>query len=143
MTTATEQGSDETLSRDELIERGWSALPAAYRIPRVAPTLEEASNYCKQLAASHYENFHVASWFLPKALRPHFHSIYAYCRISDDLGDEVGDKDAALALLDLWGRELDACYEGRARHPVFVALDQTIRACAIPKEPFADLLVAF
>jgi squalene synthase HpnC len=43
----------------------------------------------------------------------------------------------------LWGRELDACYEGRARHPVFVALAETIRACNIPKEPFADLLVAF
>ncbi len=50
---------------------------------------------------------------------------------------------AALALLDLWGRELDACYEGRARHPVFVALAETIRARSIPKEPFADLLVAF
>ena len=48
-----------------------------------------------------------------------------------------------LALLDLWGRELDACYEGRARHPVFVALAETIRACSIPKEPFADLLTAF
>jgi squalene synthase HpnC len=143
MTTATEQGSDETLSHEELIERGWSALPPAYRIPKVAPTLEQARAYCKQLAESHYENFHVASWFLPKALRPHFHAIYAYCRISDDLGDEVGDKAAALALLDLWGRELDACYEGRARHPVFVALHETIRACSIPKEPFADLLVAF
>ena len=53
------------------------------------------------------------------------------------------DHSAALALLDLWGRELDACYEGRARHPVFVALAETIRACAIPKEPFADLLIAF
>ncbi len=81
--------------------------------------------------------------FLPKALRPHFHSIYAYCRISDDLGDEVADPAQALALLDLWGRELDACYEGRARHPVFVALAETIRACSIPKEPFADLLIAF
>ena len=49
----------------------------------------------------------------------------------------------ALALLDLWGRELDACYEGNARHPVFVALAETIRACSIPKEPFADLLTAF
>ncbi len=80
---------------------------------------------------------------MPKALRPHFHAIYAYCRISDDLGDEVPDRSAALALLDLWGRELDACYEGQARHPVFVALAETIRACGIPKEPFADLLVAF
>src|SRR5579863_1943543 len=128
---------------DALIERGWSALPASYRIPEVAPSLDEARAYCKNLAESHYENFHVASWFLPRALRPHFHSIYAYCRISDDLGDEVGDTAASLALLDLWGRELDACYEGRARHPVFVALGETIRACSIPKEPFADLLVAF
>ena len=128
---------------DELLARGWSALPPAYRIPDVAPTLDEALAYCRNLAESHYENFHVATWFLPKALRPHFHAIYAYCRISDDLGDEVGDRAAALALLDLWGRELDACYEGRARHPVFVALAETIRSCAIPKEPFADLLVAF
>ena len=67
----------------------------------------------------------ISTWprgFCPKALRPHFHSIYAYCRVSDDLGDEVGSTAPALALLDLWGRELDACYEGRARHPVFVAL---------------------
>jgi squalene synthase HpnC len=134
-----------TLESDNqaLLARGWAALPASYRIPEVAPTLAEARAWCKQLAESHYENFHVASWFLPKALRPHFHAIYAYCRVSDDLGDEVGDRSAALALLDLWGRELDACYEGRARHPVFVALGETIRACSIPKEPFADLLVAF
>jgi squalene synthase HpnC len=128
---------------DELLARGWAALPPSYRIPEVAPTLEEAQAYCRLLAESHYENFHVATWFLPKPLRPHFHSIYAYCRISDDLGDEVGDKAVALALLDLWGQELDACYEGRARHPVLVALAETIRICAIPKEPFADLLIAF
>jgi squalene synthase HpnC len=131
------------IDQDELIERGWSALPPGYRIPAVAPTLQEARAYCRILAESHYENFHVASFFLPKALRPHFHAIYAYCRVSDDLGDEVGDTAQALALLGVWGRELDACYEGHARHPVFVALAETIRACNIPKEPFADLLTAF
>jgi squalene synthase HpnC len=143
MTTAINRTDNEGLDQSELIARGWAALPASYRIPEKAPTLEEARAYCKHLAESHYENFHVASWFLPKALRPHFHSIYAYCRISDDLGDEVGDTAQALALLDLWGRELDACYQGQARHPVFVALGETIRACSIPKEPFADLLTAF
>jgi squalene synthase HpnC len=130
-------------AQTELIERGWAALPAEYRIPAQKPSLDEALAYCRRLAESHYENFHVASWFLPKRLRPHFHSIYAYCRISDDLGDEVGDKQQSLALLDLWGSELDACYRGEARHPVFVALAETIRACDIPKDPFADLLVAF
>jgi squalene synthase HpnC len=131
------------LAQEELLASGWAALPASYRIPKIPPTLDEARTWCRNLAESHYENFHVASWFLPAALRPYFHSIYAYCRVSDDLGDEVDDGAQALALLDLWGRELDACYEGRARHPVFVALAETIRACAIPKEPFADLLTAF
>ena len=126
-----------------LREQGWAALPDSYRIPAVAPTLDAARAWCKHLAETHYENFHVASWFLPQKLRPHFHAIYAYCRVSDDLGDEVGDREQSLALLDQWGEELDACYEGRARHPVFVALMETIRDCKIPKEPFADLLVAF
>jgi squalene synthase HpnC len=148
MTAATMQPDKNARERDTLaeidaLERGWAALPASYRIPEVAPSLEEARVWCRHLAETHYENFHVASWFLPKALRPHFHSIYAYCRVSDDLGDEVGSTDSAMALLDLWGRELDACYEGRARHPVFVALRETIDACSIPKEPFADLLTAF
>ncbi len=133
----------ENLAKDELLARGWAALPPEYRIPAERPSLYEARAYCKRLTESHYENFHVASWFLPKRLRPHFQSIYSYCRISDDLGDEVGDGEQSLALLDLWGEELDACYRGEARHPVFVALAATIEACAIPKKPFADLLVAF
>jgi len=142
---ATEPEAAEPIppTREELLVRGWAALPESYRIPGVAPTLEEAQAWCKHLAETHYENFHVATWFLPRALRPHFHAIYAYCRVSDDLGDEVGNAAVALALLEQWGEELDACYAGQARHPVFVALAETIRECAIPKEPFADLLVAF
>ena len=132
-----------TISHDELLSRGWAALPASYRMPTSTPTLEEARAWCRKLAESHYENFHVATWFLPKPLRPHFRAIYAYCRVSDDLGDEVGNTEQSLALLDMWSRELDACYAGEARHPVFVALTETIRACGIPKEPFADLLIAF
>ena len=126
-----------------LAEQGWASLPGSYRIPERTPTLAEAQQYCRDLAESHYENFHVASWFLPKRLRPHFHSIYAYCRISDDLGDEVASPAQALALLDIWQEQLDACYRGEAKHPVFVALRETIRICDIPKEPFADLLTAF
>jgi len=139
----TEPVPQDEILREELVARGWDALPASYRIPEKAPTLEQARAWCKRLAETHYENFHVVTWFLPERLRPHFHAIYAYCRVSDDLGDEVGNTEQSLALLDLWGSELDACYEGRARHPVFVALGETIRVCSIPKEPFADLLTAF
>jgi squalene synthase HpnC len=122
---------------------GWSRLPAAYAIPSSAPSLEESREYCRRLARTHYENFSVASWFLPKHLRQDFLNVYAYCRISDDLGDEVGDPAAALALLDEWQTELDACYQGNPRHPVFVALAETVRKFNIPKHEFSDLLIAF
>jgi len=122
---------------------GWSRLPAAYAIPSIAPTIEEARKYCARLARSHYENFSVASWFLPRRLRQHFFNVYAYCRISDDLGDEVGDTTAALALLDQWQSELNACYKGTPRHPVFVALAETVRQFDIPQQEFSDLLTAF
>ena len=134
---------DTVTDTNALAEQGWALLPFSYRIPDRTPTLAEAQQYCRELAESHYENFHVASWLLPKRLRPHFHSIYAYCRISDDLGDEVGNHAQALALLEIWKEQLDACYRGEARHPVFVALRETIRICDIPKDPFADLLTAF
>jgi squalene synthase HpnC len=122
---------------------GWDALPAEYRIPEKAPSLSEALVYCERLARTHYENFSVATWFLPRRVQPHFYSLYAYCRISDDLGDEVGDPQLSLQLLDEWQAELDACYLGHARHPVFVALAETIKDCDIPKDPFANLLKAF
>jgi len=127
--------------RDQIL--GWAALPPEYAIPQVPPSLDEARAYCERLAKSHYENFSVATWFLPHKLRPHFYSIYAYCRISDDLGDEVGDPRQSLALLDAWEEELNACYAGKPRHPVFVALTPTIEECRIPRAPFADLLTAF
>jgi squalene synthase HpnC len=123
--------------------RGWSRLPAEYAIPTMAPSLVEAQEYCRQLARTHYENFSVATWFLPQHLRQHFYNVYAYCRISDDLGDEVGDPEVALHLLDQWETELVACYSGRPHHPVFVALSETVRKFEIPQQTFADLLKAF
>ena len=122
---------------------GWSKLPAEYAIPERAPSEAEAQAYCRRLARSHYENFSVASWFLPERLRQHFFNVYAYCRIADDLGDEVGDPELSLQLLDEWQAELGACYAGNPRHPVFVALAGTVRKFDIPLQPFADLLRAF
>ncbi|MBV8051707.1 MAG: squalene synthase HpnC, partial [Acidobacteriaceae bacterium] len=112
-------------------------------IPDSAPSLAEAQEYCRRLARTHYENFSVATWFLPEHLRQHFYNVYAYCRISDDLGDEVSDRSAALHLLDEWEAELHACYSGTPRHPVFVALSETVRKFEIPQQTFADLLRAF
>jgi squalene synthase HpnC len=113
-----------------------------YRVDR-AYSLNEAQDYCARLAKSHYENFLVASLFVPKQLKQHFYNVYAYCRISDDLGDESGGPEKALPLLDWWESELDACYAGAPQHPVFVALAETNERFGIPRQPYADLLRAF
>jgi squalene synthase HpnC len=108
-----------------------------------SPGVDAAEAYCRQLARSHYENFTVASWLLPRQLRQHFCNIYAYCRWADDLADETGGGEVALDLLAWWEAELDAMYAGQTRHPVFVALSRTVGEFEIPRQPLADLLVAF
>src|SRR5579885_3222252 len=118
-------------------------LEIAARSPKAGCSLETAQEYTRWLATHHYENFKVVSWLLPKELHQHFYNLYAYCRWADDLGDEVPDPLRALQLLDWWERELDACYEGKPLHPVFIALRKTVMAKSIPKQPFADLLKAF
>lgn len=115
--------------------------PRAKGKGQIAPA--EASEYCRRLARGHYENFSVASWLLPKQLQQHFYNIYAYCRWADDLADETGSDTQSLQLLDWWQGQLDACYRGRAEHPVLIALTDTIELFQIPPEPFTDLLVAF
>ena len=107
------------------------------------PNRVEAEAYCRILATSHYENFPLVSWLLPKGLHQHFYNVYAYCRWADDLGDEVGDTAKSLELLAWWRSELAGCYAGQTRHPVFVALHGTIDEFSIPKQPFEDLISAF
>jgi squalene synthase HpnC len=132
--------SDETVTSYALL-----GAPPQYLTPLERPTLMEARAWCRELATTHYENFHVATFFLPRKVRPHFESIYAYCRVADDLGDEVADPAVATRLLDTWGSMLDECYDSpeRSMHPVFVALNETIRACNPPRQLFLDLLHAF
>src|SRR6267142_5252564 len=122
-------------------------LPGEIDITRHAPnpgcSPAAAQKYTRWLATYHYENFNVVSWLLPKHLHQHFYNVYAYCRWADDLGDEVPNATRALELLRWWEHELEACYEGKPSHAVFVALRETIVAKDIPKQPFADLLKAF
>ncbi len=98
---------------------------------------------CERIARSHYENFTLDSHLLPRRLRRHIAAIYAFARTADDLADEEANADRALAGLDAWERELDACYAGDPHHPVFVALAETVRTFDVPIEPFRRLLTAF
>ena len=103
----------------------------------------ECWSYCSRLARTHYENFTVASLLLPRWLLRHFHAVYAYCRWADDLADEAGGGTKALALLRWWRDELLRCYHGQPRHPVMIALRETIDRFHIPPQPFLELLLAF
>jgi squalene synthase HpnC len=122
-------------------------LPADFEIARQLPppgsSLERSQKYTRWLAKNHYENFTVASGLLPRHLRQHFYNVYAYCRWSDDLADEISNPALSLELLEWWDDELKRCYAGTPNHPVFVALLGTIKAFDIPIQPFADLLKAF
>lgn len=106
-------------------------------------SLEEAQTYTRTLAHSHYENFSVVSFLLPKHLRQDFCNVYAFCRIADDLGDEVPDPALATQLLSDFKAQLAACYKGKANTAVFVALRGTIDRHSIPAQPFFDLIDAF
>ncbi len=120
-------------------------LEIARHLPAEGCSATEAERYTRWLATHHYENFNVVSWLLPKRLHPHFYNLYAYCRWSDDLGDEIPDHQRALDLLDAWEEELALCYsiERGPSHPVLIAMRETIRAKDIPQKPFSDLLRAF
>src|SRR5437588_6576052 len=107
------------------------------------PDRARARYYCRRLATGHSENFSVASLLLPRQLVPHFHHVYAYCRWADDLADETRGGAEALRLLRWWRQELLGCYAGRPRHPVMVALRDTVGRFRIPPAPFLDLLYAF
>ena len=101
---------------------------------------EAALEYCRNLAKTHYENFTVGSLLLPKSKRQHVSNLYAYARTVDDFGDEAtGDRRTKLKE---WQEELGRCYEGTPKHPVMVALQDTIRTFDIPGEPFLKLIKA-
>lgn len=106
-------------------------------------TLDAAFERCERLARSHYENFPVASRLVPAALRPYVWSIYAFARIADDYADEPQHEGHRLERLDAWESRLDRCLEGRADHPVFVALGETVRRFDLPDRWLRDLLDAF
>ncbi len=119
--------------------------PVAWRLADLPAGggLAAAEAFCRAVARRHYENFTVATRLVPPRLRQHLANVYAFARWADDLGDESASPAEASAALGAWREELDACFAGRPRHPVLVALAETIRCTGLGREPFADLIDAF
>ena len=108
-----------------------------------AISVNNAEDYCRRFATSHYENFSIVSWLMSRRLRQDFYNVYSFCRWADNLGDEVAGNQRSLELLAWWRNELHAGYEGRVKHPVFVALAGTIERHSLPRQPLDDLISAF
>ncbi len=106
-------------------------------------TLEEAYSFCRKLTVSHYENFPVGSLLLPKAKRPHVYAIYAFARVADDFADEPLYEGSRLEYLNGWEILLEESYQGRADHPIFMALADSAQKLDLPMDLFRDLLQAF
>lgn len=102
-----------------------------------------ADAYCRQLATTHYENFVVASKIVPGRLRVDLMRFYAFCRTTDDLGDESASREEALTRLARWREETEAFFAGAAPvHPVLIALEDTVAHYGLDKQPFVDLIAA-
>jgi squalene synthase HpnC len=103
--------------------------------------LAAADAYCRLLTRKHYENFLIVSGLPKTRVRADLMRIYAYCRTTDDYGDESGG--AALERLRSWRRQVGEMFEGGTPiHPVLFALRETVAQYSLPREPFENLIVA-
>lgn len=104
--------------------------------------LRAADAYCRILASGHYENFSVASRFVSPRIRRDLMRIYAFCRTTDDLGDE-SPGGTATQRLERWRSEVEALWAGTPPvHPVLVALAPTVARVGLSAQPFLDLIAA-
>ncbi len=110
-------------------------------------TLEDSYFICKSIAKNHYENFPVGSILIPKELRKHFYSIYAFSRFCDDVADEKHSlsNEQRIAILSNFQNYLQVIQkkENISHHPILLALTDTLLTRQIPSEPLIRLLDAF
>ncbi|MCX7879060.1 MAG: squalene/phytoene synthase family protein [Ignavibacteria bacterium] len=109
--------------------------------------LDKAYNFCGTIAKKHYENFPIASFFLPKVERRFLYSVYSFARLADDIADETNlifSNQSKLELLNnLRENLLGIEVANNINNPIFLALKDTIEKKNIPKEPFLKLIHAF
>lgn len=118
-------------------------MPDLSPVPRAEVGDERTAHVaCARLARTHYENFPVLGPLLLPSERRHLAAIYAFCRTTDDLGDEAeGDR---VLLLAAWRRVVERALDGQPPpdEPVLVALSATVRRRTIEPSLFLRLIEA-
>ena len=104
------------------------------------PALLAAYQHCAEVVRRSGSSFAAAFWMLPKPRRRALHAIYAFCRLADDIADDPSVSGDRGKLLERWREELAAVYEGRATHPVGIALADAVQRYRLPQDVFLELL---
>lgn len=91
-------------------------------------------HYCRQLARQTARNFYYAFWSLPSPQFRAMCALYAFLRVSDDLGDDSTQTlDMRRTLLQSWRTEFQQALNGEpTSHPLFPGLRHTIRTFQLP-----------
>lgn len=106
--------------------------------------IDKAYKSALALAQSHYENFPVVSFLIPKRQRKHVAIIYWFARTADDIADEgeVPGEERIKKLNELQKR-VDEIAEGKYKNEIDAALGNTLKTNNLSPENLKNLLIAF
>ena len=106
--------------------------------------LASAYEHCEAVTRRASSNFYWGFRLLPHDRRRALCAVYAFCRAADDIADEPGATADPAAdpgpLLERWREELERVYAGTPRHPIGVALADTVERFAIEREHFQAVI---
>jgi phytoene synthase len=104
-------------------------------MPRVSFIADAAAEYCRKLTSRSRSNFYYAFLFLPSARREALEAVYSFCRLVDDVVDEVAPVETKLAGIARWRAELDAVFGDAApTTPVSPKLREAVARFALRRQ---------
>jgi len=107
-------------------------------------TIESAYTDAISFTKSHYENFPVLSFLVPKELRKHVAIVYQFARQADDIADEGNSTDKErIDELNNYENSLRNSLNGEFEKPFWMALANTIKTKELAVDNFPNLLIAF
>jgi squalene synthase HpnC len=106
--------------------------------------LENAYKNSLTFAKSHYENFPVVLFTIPKEIRKHIAIVYQFARQADDIADEGNfATETRLEKLNEYENDFNLSLNGKPKNDFWLALKNTIEKFSIEEKLFLDLISAF
>lgn len=107
----------------------------------MTPTLEDSYEYCHVLTKRTARNFYYSFLTLPRDRFRAMCVLYAFMRVTDDLGDDETPGVDRPAALSRWRTELlFAWNSGQCQHPVLPAVVDMLRNYRVPLQYLLDVI---